>query len=340
MSTSDRTRSFLALGTLCTLFLAADAVFAAFARGHYLPARKLDVALATPNVDVLVAGDSRMVAALDVSALKDGWRECGARVPEVVDLSLGGVDIAGQAVAVRRFFDRGSSSKLVVLGTVPESLASQPTDPDGWIGNEGIVLWWSRLSDFDLHFPRRAFRLDPVVLDEMFRFVAYRASSVSSLRSLLWYRAQRLQDAVLRRPQVNVQTNLGAEDDMRALAERFIDQGRQAARIGIEGWQISAWACELRKQVEAAGARLVVVELPMPAAYQVVRASALGQELRRRLPGNFCGRAIEWIGGPADMTFAAANFPDGLHLDKVSAATVSRQIGCELATRPLVERQQ
>src|SRR5262249_35828514 len=138
MWTSDRTRAFLALGILCALLLATDAGFAAFARRHYLPARKLEAALAPVHVDVLIAGDSRMVAALDVTAFKDGWRQCGDRTPEVADVSLGGVDIAGQAVAVRRFFERGGVSKLVVLGTVPESLASQPADPDGWIGNEAI----------------------------------------------------------------------------------------------------------------------------------------------------------------------------------------------------------
>src|SRR5262249_17486541 len=149
-------------------------------------------------------------------------------IPMVADLSLGGVDIDGQAVAVRRFFERGGSAKLVVLGTVPESLTSQPVDPDGWIGNEAVVLWWSRLSDISLHFPRERIRLDPVTLDRMFRFVAYRTTSLSSLRSLLWYRAQNLQDAALRRRPSTHPTSFGEDVDMRTLAERFVDRGQQA----------------------------------------------------------------------------------------------------------------
>src|SRR5262249_55315766 len=99
MWTSDRGRSLLALGIFCLWLIATDAGFAAFARRHYLPARKLEGALSTPGVDALLVGDSRMAAALDLSGFRDGWRECGGRAPMVADLSLGGVEIDGQAVA-------------------------------------------------------------------------------------------------------------------------------------------------------------------------------------------------------------------------------------------------
>src|ERR1700751_5296946 len=98
MWTSDRARSFLTLGIFCALVVAADASFAAFAQSHFLPARKLEVALSTPGLDALIVGDSRMAAALDLAGFSDGWRQCSGRMPTAADFSLGGADIVGQAV--------------------------------------------------------------------------------------------------------------------------------------------------------------------------------------------------------------------------------------------------
>ena len=107
MWTSDRTRSFLALGLLCALLVATDAVIAAIARRHYLPARKLQSALALSRLDALLVGDSRMAAAIDLPSFEAGWQDRTGSTPVLADLSLGWTDLAGQVVTVRRFFDRG-----------------------------------------------------------------------------------------------------------------------------------------------------------------------------------------------------------------------------------------
>jgi hypothetical protein len=333
MWTFDRIRSLLPFGLAITFLIGLDLSFAYYARSHFLPARKLEVALSATPVDALILGDSRMAAALDVSGLREGWRQCGGQLPTVADLSLGGVDIDGQAMAVRQFFERGGTAKLVVLGTVPESLTSEPADPEGWIGNEAIVLWWSRLSDVAVHFPRETTRLDPDVLDREFRFLTYRTLSLSSLRSLLWHRAQELQDVVLRRRPIARPIGFGAEADMRALAGRFTDRAHQVAAAGIESWRMSAWACELRREVEVAGSRLLVVELPMPSAYQAVQSSAFGQELRRRLPACFCGNSVAWIDASSLPVFSDSDFSDGLHLSGAAGRAFSTALGCRVSQR-------
>jgi hypothetical protein len=328
MWTSDRGRSFLALGIFCALVVAADAAFAVFARGHYLPARKLEAALASRSADVVIAGDSRMVAALDVSAFRFGWQECGHPLPTVADLSLGGLDIAGQVVAARRFFERGGSARFLVLGTVPETLAYEPTSPEAWIGNEAIVLWWSHLSDARLHFPPSVVEPTPVALDGLFQFASYRLASLASLRSLLWVRAQQAQDRILGRARNSEETN----SDMRVLGQRFVQRGLLAARRGPREWQMSPWLCELRATAERYHAALSVVELPMPETYRPVRESEVGKWLRDSLPHDFCGAKVTWIDLSEVLSHEEAKFPDGLHLAGTSASALSRRLGCELAT--------
>jgi hypothetical protein len=332
MSTSSLHRTLAAIILAAAVLVVVDWAFGAFSRRHFIPAQKLEAALSSGPVDALFAGDSRMVAALDVDAVQGGWSECAARTPAIADLSLGAVEIAGQAVAVRTFFERGGSAKLVVLGTVPESLTSESAAPDAWIGNEAVVLWWSHASDARLHFPLASTAIDPRTLDGVFRFLAYRVSSLASLRSVLWAKVQHAQDAALAREVVVAKTAFGQESDMRALGQRFVEQGFRVVESDIYAWRLSAWACDLRREVETHGARLVVVELPMPTAYRGVRASPLGQALRKNLSVDFCGRSVDWLDLSNAPGLTEERFSDGLHLDRVGAALVSRPLGCRVSS--------
>jgi hypothetical protein len=337
MSTSDTSRLLVAVALSSVLLVVADTALGMFADRHFVPARKLQAGLSSGTVDALIVGDSRMVAALNASQFEQGWRECAGTTSRVADLSLGGVDIAGQAVAVRRFFERGGSAKLLVLGTVPESLASETADPDGWIGNEAVVLWWSRASDALLHFPSSSSAPDPRTLDGLFRFLVYRTSSLASLRSLLWARTQHAQDTLLRRNPETSSTAFGRDSDMRALGRRFIERGLRDSASNPASWHLSAWACELRRQVDLHRTQLMVVELPMPSAYRPVRESGLGKGLRERLPADFCGRPVEWLDLSRSPGLSDEHFLDGLHLDHSGAALVSKQLGCQ-ASRVIVPR--
>jgi hypothetical protein len=328
MSTSDTSRFLVAVALSSVLLVVADAALGMFAEHHFLPARKLQESLSSGAVDALIVGDSRMVAALDVGEFEQGWRECAGTTPRVADLSLGGVDIAGQAIAFREFLERGGSTKLVVLGVVPESLASEPTDPDAWIGNEAVVLWWSRASDAHVYFRSSSSDLNPRTLDALFRFLVYRTSSLGSLRSLLWARAQGFQDTLLGQNLEVAENRFGRESDMRALGKRFIERALQTSRSDSASWRLSPWSCQLRRQADLHRAQLMVVELPMPSAYAPVRGSRLGKALRKGLPSDFCGRPVEWLDLSSPSGLTDERFSDGLHLDHRGAALVSKHIGC------------
>jgi hypothetical protein len=314
-----------------SLFLVAELLFVAFARHHFIPARRLESALSAQPVDVLIAGDSRMVAALDHDRFQSGWRACGGRLPRIADLSLGGVDVTGQAIAIRRFFEAGGMTESVLLGTVPESLVQEPANLDAWIGNEAIVLWWSHARDVGVHFWLPTSALNPKKMDDTLRFLAYRMSSLASLRSLLWARVQEGQDRLLERRVAVAHAGFGRDDDMRALARTFIENGLHQVQGDGRSWKVSPWVCEIRRQVEAHGAKLVLAELPMPAAYQQIRSSTVGRLLRQKLPTDLCGRAVVWIDVSEPRGLTEERFSDGIHLDRVGAAITSHSLGCQVS---------
>jgi len=243
-------------------------------------------------------------------------------------MSLGGVGLAGQVVAVRRFFERGGTARFVLLGTVPEALKYEPADPDNWVGNEAVTLWWSQATDVNVHFINKP--SNPRTVDARFRFLMYRLLTLASLRSLLWFRAQRLQDLLLRRDS-KPSNAFGEVDEMRALEARWVQQGLEASRAGLAAWSLSPWVCELRRVVDAHGAQLIVAELPMPSTYRPVRESGLGRALRRRLPTEFCGRNVPWLDLSTPVGLADADFSDGLHVGHAGAELVSQLLGLRSA---------
>jgi hypothetical protein len=316
-------RGFRHLCGFFLLVLAVDWCFARFARSHFIPARKLATALRESPARVVITGDSRMVAALDRDAFEAGWQAASGHSAGIADLSLGGVSIAGQAVAVRRYFEQGGKAAIVLLGTVPEALRARPADPESWIGNEAVIVWWSHASDGWVHFKGRT--LDPDTADAWFRFLVYRMSALGSLRSLLWIRAQQAQDILLRQgPEQSNQ--FGEVREMRALAERWKQEAIQES-ASDEGWSVSPWACELRRTAEANGAQLLVAELPMASAYDAVRQSASGRRIRSRLSTSFCGKRIPWIDATSPEALHDEDFEDGLHLGSAGARRVSRLLG-------------
>ena len=310
------------------LLLCVDRCFCAFASQHFIPARKLETALGVRAADVVVTGDSRMAAAFVSQSFGAGWRAGTGFAPRVADMSLGGVGLAGQVVAVRRFFERGGTARLVLLGTVPEALKYEPADPDNWIGNEAITIWWSHATDAKVHFNEES--SNPRTFDARFRFTMYRVSTLASLRSLLWFRAQRLQDSLLQKDRMPSNA-FGEVDEMRALEARWVAQGLEASRAGVAAWTLSPWVCELRRVVDDHRARLIVAELPMPSSYRPVRESGLGRELRTRLPTDFCGRNVPWVDLSTLPGLTDADFSDGLHVGHGGAELVSQLLGLRTA---------
>jgi hypothetical protein len=175
--------------------------------------------------------------------------------------------------------------------------------------------------------------VDPVSLDGLFRFSSYRMSSLASLRSLLWIRAQQVQDRVVGRARASDDTAFGQASDMRTLGQRFVERGRRAVEAGTERWRLSPWVCELRSTAGQHNVRLALAELPMPETYAPVRESALGRSLRTSLPRDFCGAPLQWVDLHDVLPREEAIFPDGLHLARTSAPHLSRRMGCEAALR-------
>lgn len=311
---------------------AADWGFGWYALRHFLPAHKLGAALSAGSGCVGLAGDSRMAAAATAVAERLGAGRGAPRLC-VVDLSLGGVGLAGEAVFVRTYLERGGRPDLLVLGTVPESIVrNAPVDPSDWIGSEALTLLWSRAGDAKLHFGGRPRNIGE--LDSRIRYEIYRRSSLATFRSSLWRYGQRLQDHLVG-GSAGKENRFGGVEDMRALGDRFRGDAEAALRDHRPGmsWSYSPWLDEMMVELAKHGVRLIFAELPMPSNYRAVRESPAGRSLRSQLRDDLESRGGWFVDVSAPPGFTDGLFEDGIHLGPEGARVVSETLALAVTER-------
>src|SRR5262245_36808124 len=112
---SDRSSFGLSVLAFVAVLIAAERTLAYFAPRFFLPTRKMEAALAQGPGCIVVLGDSRMEAGVDEASLSEALISSG-HSSCVAKLTLGGVPLEGQVVALREYLRRGGKPRAVVLG--------------------------------------------------------------------------------------------------------------------------------------------------------------------------------------------------------------------------------
>lgn len=324
---------FLQLATLALAIFAIDRAFAWYAPNHYIPESRLRAALAGGDDCVVFVGDSRMVAGYDAAALSRGFAQGGAQVC-TTNVAIGALKVSGMAVALREYLERGGKPRTIVIGNAADKLVllEQPLDPATFIGNEAVQLAWSRPSDVGTLYPGFP-TANVLAFDQGFRFLAARSTALGTYLSIGWQKVQAAQDRFAGRPKLA--NAFGALEDMDAYGAQLERDARQRlaqamARPAAERLDRSYLLME--KLARDAGARLVVVELPMPARFRdhvsrAPEARAFRAWLGQRLVTS--GGALVDLSAPDWVT--PEHFADVLHLNERGAAAFSEQLGRELS---------
>jgi hypothetical protein len=331
---TTETRSLLvALATLVVGLVVVERGLAWYGPRHFIPERRMQQAVAGRPGCIVMAGDSRMVAAYDREALLAGLR-AGGRDECVDTVAIGALRIPGLAIAVRQYLDRGAKPKLMVLGASEDTLLARPEpyDPSTFVGNEATLLSWSRPGDVVRLYPDFPAN-DPRAFDQGFRFLVLRSNAFGQYLSLAWQKIQTFQDRVTGRTEAgNV---FGALSDMEARGRAMELAARQDLVRALErpeAERLDPWFSHLERRVQNAGSRLFVVELPMPASYREgITLSPNGRRylawLARRLERN--GGALIDLASP--KLFEPSDFADFVHVNEAGARRFSHDLGLELA---------
>jgi hypothetical protein len=325
---------FLQLATLALALFAIDRVFAWYAPNHYIPEARLRAALAAGDRCVTLVGDSRVVAGYDAAALGQGLSTTGSSGPCSANIAIGALKVSGMAVALREYLSRGGAPRLIVVGNAADTLLApeQPADPASFIGNEAVQLAWSRPSDVHILYPGFP-TTNVLAFDQGFRFSVARSTALGTYLSIAWQKVQVLQDrAAGLQQKVNT---FGALADMDAYGKNLEQAARaRLAKImaGPEAERLDRSFLEIERHARAAGARLIVVELPMPPRFQrAVTGTPEARSFRSWLAGRLSRERGILIDLSEPEWLRPEHFGDVLHLNEQGAALFSDALGHEIA---------
>jgi hypothetical protein len=331
----QRTGLLLALLACSVVLLGVEYAVRSRVAGRFLPEQAFQSAVGAGDGCVATFGDSRMVAGVVSNELtqelgRHGTPSCHAA------LAIGGTDIVAQFLTLRRYLeDAGRRPRLIVLGTTLEATLEKYLSPDDLIGNEALVLGWSRPSDVSLiysDFPRRHF-------DEGFRFLTSRALGTTAYGSLIWSKVGRAQDRLVHQGPAEARNQFGGLEDMSELAAAFQRNLSERLNAYPERLSVHPALAGFITSARSHGVPILLVELPMSSGYArtlatLPNANRLRLELKR-LTGSASGYAD--LSRPAWLSDAA--FDDALHLGRDGAVWFSRDLATTIARTLRGERE-
>jgi hypothetical protein len=323
----------LALVVFFVSVVACDRALAHYAGGHFIPEQRMRAAVAAGPGCIVAAGDSRMVAGINLEVFTQAFRDAG-RSECVTSIAIGALQIHGISLAVREYLRRGGKPSALVLAVSEDTLIplDAPPDPSNFTGNAAISLIWSDVSDLRRlypDFPGRNLR----EFDAGLRFLLARETGFGSYDSLIWQKVQSVQDRLTGRPKA--MNAFGADADMEALAAKMQATAQRRLALTLakpEEARLDADYVDIERRVHDAGAHLVVVELPMPERYRrTVTESDAGQRYLAWFRERVTRRGDTFVDMTQRAWLSSALFSDFLHLNAEGARRFSEDLGHTLA---------
>lgn len=316
--------------TAAIALLAADRLLDWYGRRHFLPEQQLQAALSRGDGCLLVLGDSRMAAGLDQAALHQALSQRGADRC-IADLAIGATDVSGAFLAARRYVSAGRKPALVLISKVEDSLIDpEVTGPRMMVGNNALHLMWSRPGDVFAEIDGFPFA-SVAAFDDGLRFLIARGTALGRYQSLVSLRVQRLQDGLTGRDR-GAENRFGQLSDMAALERDLRERANARLTAAAAGsGRRSSWFDRLVELLQSQGARVVVVELPMPSAYrQRISDSAAAADYRRAFTAGVSARGVAFVDLSRAPWVEDGLFADALHLNAAGAAYLSLAVGASL----------
>jgi hypothetical protein len=308
---------------------ALDLAYGRHARTHFGPNVTVQQAEAAGTGCVVTLGDSRMAAGIDPPALRKALRVRGVEVC-IAPLAVGALPISGQAMALRRFMRDGRRPTAVVLGESTGTLLDEGSpDPSVFFGNRAAELAWSEPSDLHIYYPSFPFG----DLDRGVRFWFARSNALSVYASATWIKTQNLQEQLTGNSRREPHNRFGSLADMHALLGAFREQATAGLAAQNGHYRLNRWFELVQRLVHDGGARLVVIEVPMPSSYRAeVVNSVAGRQYRVWLQNELARSGDAFIDMSAPQSVNDRDFRDGVHLNADGAKAFSADLGIQLTT--------
>jgi hypothetical protein len=322
---------------VCVVLIAAvDQSLRAYARGHFIPTRKLAAAVGAGEACVVFSGGSDMQSALEVATVERFWQ--GAKPPCLADLALGGTSPDVRFMAFREYVNAPRRPSGLVMGFKGHDVMDERNLSPGYhLGNDATVYEWGTLADFPLYYPHLSF----AAFDNGFRFLLYKSSAIAAHRQTLWIRLELMQQRLGLKPKVetNALGNVEAFKEIEAQL-RTAALANQTTMKNPAAYRLAAWPTRMVEAARRAGARVSFVRLPATKASELASFPDAGIE--RAFTAYMTRLAREHGGRYVDLSHEPwvedSLLVDGLHYSPRGANLVSQALGRALGeTMPAAE---
>lgn len=313
------TRLFLSLGVALAVLAAYNAAILRTSRSSQRQQMRTTIARLPPAADVVFLGNSLMVAGGDAVAFTAARTPADALLPSF-NLALGATTPVEHSLIWRSALEHGFRPRYLVYGYFDDQLlaAAAGAWPD-LVGNRA----------FSYYFPARAAALyAPGSAAKRWELTLTRDVPMLAERSSLWSQVERLRRNMeeIGMPK-KANNRFGRVEDFGSPALNETESfNRRCNALLDERASLSPSLQEIVRLAHQYGAKIVLVEMPMPARH---RAAFYGTPVWTRLRAHLqvlaseadvvCVNASDWVSDERQ-------FEDAMHLNPEGARTFSRRL--------------
>jgi hypothetical protein len=310
---------------VCVVLLAAaDQTLRVYARGHFIPTRKLATAVRAGDGCVVFSGGSDVQSALVLATVERSWQ---GKAPCLADLALGGTSPDVRFMAFREYVSAPRRPAALVIGFKGHDVMDERDLAPGYhLGNDAMVYEWGTLADWGLYYPHLSF----AAFDNGLRFLLYKTSAIAAHRQTLWIRLDLLQQRFGLKPKLetNALGNVEAFKEIEAQL-RTAALANQTTMKNPAAYRLAAWPTRLVDTARRAGSRIWFVRLPATKASD--RASFPDPATERAFTDYMTRLGREHGGGFIDLSrhpwVDDSLVVDGLHYSSRGAELISQALG-------------
>jgi hypothetical protein len=316
-------RVIVSFSVAAALFVAFNISVAWMARNS-VPRQLLRQIDRTRGVTDIALGNSLMFSGFDPDAYD---RALAADPVVAMNAGLGASSVVEHLEILSRALERDDSIRVAIYGFFDFQLTDPPVATvSDLFGNRAISYYAA---------PAIALQFYEMPLRDQIEFRLLRHVPVWVDRGVLWSEVEKLRRAMGQVGMPAVATNqFGRAADFARLEASSPAEFEKECRLAIDGARgLSRPIVQLIADARAHGARVVIVEMPLPPAHQQKFYSLPAwQEYRKYIADRIrdCGadyvQASDWINDPSE-------FQDPLHMTESGAAEFSRRLATTIHPR-------
>ena len=287
------------------------------------------LAVLPKDTDLLFLGNSLVEAGCDVQAFQRSWTT-GAKV-RAENIALGATYPTEHCLILRRAFQSGVRPSYVIYGFFDDQLNATPTGNFSDLVRNRALAYYFPDEAAEMYAPGSAFKKWEMRLCGWLPMISER----SSLWNMVDYGRERLEELGMPRQE---RTHYGLVKNFSALEADDVKDFENRCFSAVQKGQFSIPVQKIIQMTREHGAKLVLVEMPMPSRHRrLFYSTQAWSVLRDQLQQSAMQNDTMYISA-ADWVTNDNEFEDVIHLNETGAKDFSAKLAQALQRLPQVPK--